>query len=108
MHHFTQGKPTRQAHKGIPEGCYEEEQGLKGFFGPVSHLIKPRPSTRWVNIEGPLKPRMYDLAALNLYGDKSVRVLHNAAVCIYLQTATPTNSPRGTRNADGDTIYFCH
>ena len=51
MHHYTQGKPTTQAHKGIPEGMYEEEQGQGGFFGPVSHLIKEKPSTRWVEIE---------------------------------------------------------
>jgi homogentisate 1,2-dioxygenase len=61
MYHYTQGKPTRQGHKGIPEGFFEEEQGLDGFFGPVSHLIKERPSTRWSSIDGPLKPRMFDL-----------------------------------------------
>ena len=61
MYHSTQGRPTRQGHKGIPEGLFEEEQGLDGFYGPVSHLIKERPSTRWNSIEGNLKPRMFDL-----------------------------------------------
>ena len=61
MSHYSQGNPTRQAHKGIPEGLYEEEQGTKGFFGPVSHLIRKNPSTNWIEIDGPLKPRMFDL-----------------------------------------------
>ena len=62
---YFQGKYTRQAHKGIPEGAFEEEQGHKGFFGPVSHLIKPQPSTRWTKIEGPLRPHMYDLVKMS-------------------------------------------
>ncbi|HMN67832.1 MAG TPA: hypothetical protein PKC28_04765 [Bdellovibrionales bacterium] len=61
---YFQGVHTKQAHKAIPDGAYEEEQGLKGFFGPVSHLIKRQPSTRWSKIEGPLRPRMYDPAKL--------------------------------------------
>ncbi len=61
MHQYSQGKNHTQGHKAIPEGLYEEEQGRKGFFGPVSHLLKSEPSTKWTNIEGPLKPHLYDL-----------------------------------------------
>ena len=50
-----------QPHKNIPEGCFEEEQGQQGFYGPVSHLIRKEPSTRWVEIKGSLKPRLFDL-----------------------------------------------
>ena len=32
MHLYFQGLFTRQAHKAIPEGCYEAEQGLKRFL----------------------------------------------------------------------------
>ncbi|MCK6597577.1 MAG: hypothetical protein L6Q37_04370, partial [Bdellovibrionaceae bacterium] len=64
MHQYQQGNFTTQGHKGIPENHFEEEQGRKGFFGPVSHLIKPQPSTRWKYIEGPLKPHLYDLVEL--------------------------------------------
>ena len=39
-----------------------------GFYGPVSHLIRKQPSTRWVNIEGPLKPYMFDLAPFKRTG----------------------------------------
>ena len=65
MHHYWQGLIHSQAHKGIPEGHYEEEQGRGGFYGPVSHLVKKSPSTRWKNITGPLKPRMYHLSKLS-------------------------------------------
>ena len=58
---YKQGETTKQAHKGIPAGLYEEEQGRKGFFGPVSHLVRKKPSTGWKKIDGPLKPRMFDL-----------------------------------------------
>lgn len=109
MHHYSQGKPTRQGHKGIPEGQYEEEQGLKGFFGPVSHLIKAKPSTRWKTIEGPLKPRMYDLVKLETQPVWQ-RLLYNQQVAMYLYWMEPDSdmSKVAQRNADGDTLYFCH
>ena len=34
MHHYSQGKTTKQAHKAIPEEHFEEEQGHKGFLDP--------------------------------------------------------------------------
>lgn len=109
MHHYTQGQPTRQGHKGIPEGMFEEEQGLEGFFGPVSHLIKKQPSTRWVNIEGPLKPRMYDLVK---FGPETgtQRLLYNQDITISNMWLMPEAPDRlvARRNADGDTLYFCH
>lgn len=109
MHHYTQGQPTRQGHKGIPEGMFEEEQGLEGFFGPVSHLIKKSPSTRWVNIDGPLKPRMYDLVKLGPETGTQ-RLLYNQDITISNMWIAPEAPDRLTarRNADGDTLYFCH
>jgi homogentisate 1,2-dioxygenase len=108
MHHYSQGKPTRQGHKGIPEGYFEEEQGLKGFFGPVSHLIKKQPSTRWLEIEGPLRPHMFDLVKLP-HSNQMQRLLYNHALTINMLWMTPSSQNlRGLRNADGDLIYFCH
>lgn len=107
--HRTQGQPTRQAHKGIPEGLYEEEQGLQGFFGPVSHLLKQRPSTRWVEIDGPLRPRMFDLVKLNAKAGRR-QLLHNAQVDIsmeFYEEAQP-GAIKARRNADGDLLLFCH
>ncbi len=109
MHHYTQGKPTRQAHKGIPEGRFEEEQGLEGFYGPVSHLIKEKPSTRWVEIEGPLKPRLFDLVK---FGPESgaQRLLYNNDITISNVWMAPETPEKivARRNADGDWLYFCH
>lgn len=110
MHQYFQGKHTKQAHKGIPDGFFEEEQGRKGFFGPVSHLIKPQPSTRWTEIEGPLKPRMFDLVKLQSTPEVWRRLLFNSDVAISFFETQPTPSPQlsSFRNADADTLYFCH
>lgn len=107
MYHFKQGEPTRQAHKGIPEGYFEEEQGHGGFFGPVSHLIKEKPSTRWSNIEGNLKPRMYDLVKIS-HDENRQRLLYNNDVTLSSVWMKPTAQPKAYRNADGDWMYFCH
>lgn len=109
MHHYTQGEPTRQGHKGIPEGCFEEEQGLGGFFGPVSHLIKAKPSTRWTKIEGPLLPRIYDLVKLDR-AERPTRLFYNNDTTISSLWLQPVRSDRvvARRNADGDWLYFCH
>ncbi|MBL7671420.1 MAG: homogentisate 1,2-dioxygenase [Bdellovibrionaceae bacterium] len=110
MFQFSQGKFTTQGHKGIPEGCFEEEQGRKGFFGQVSHLIKSKPSTRWTNIEGPLKPRLYDLVEYQKNFGQWKRLFFNSEVVLYNYWLRPTSSDQaeGFRNADGDTLYFCH
>lgn len=109
MHLYFQGTYTTQAHKGIPEGAYEEEQGLKGFFGPVSHLIKRSPSTRWTKIEGPLRPHMYDLVKLDS-GEGWKRMLFNPHLTISMlnMEARPEYRKQGYRNGDGDLLYFCH
>lgn len=108
MHHYTQGQPTRQGHKGIPEGYFEEEQGLRGFFGPVSHLIKKQPSTRWLQIEGPLRPHMYDIVALERT-ENMQRLLYNSSLTLAWHSMPAQMAPQaGFRNADGDSIYFCH
>ena len=110
MYHFKQGEPTKQAHKGIPEGRYEEEQGHGGFFGPVSHLIKEKPSTRWTNIEGNLKPRMFDLLKFNFASQDDVRkrMLYNNDVTLSYAWMKSSPNPVALRNADGDWMYFCH
>jgi homogentisate 1,2-dioxygenase len=109
MYFTSQGIFTRQAHKGIPEGCVEEEQGRKGFFGQVSHLIRPKASTRWRVIDGPLKPRMFDLVKADKSGRRQ-RLLYNQDVTFYSQWMMPDDAKNLTafRNADGDSLYFCH
>lgn len=109
MHHYTQGKPTRQGHKGIPEGHFEEEQGLKGFFGPVSHLIRKKPSTRWTEIQGELKPRLFDLVKLDA-GTRQQRLFYNKHLNVYMKWVAKAEGDQlqAERSADGDLMYFCH
>lgn len=109
MHQYSQGEHTHQAHKGIPEGHFEEEQGLKGFFGPVSHLIKKQPSTKWTQIEGPLRPHMFDLVKLSEAAGEQ-RLLFNQHVSVSMKWIKPDAglARKAFRNADGDLIYFCH
>lgn len=109
MHHYSQGQSITQAHKGIPEGHFEEEQGRKGFFGPVSHLIKEKPSTRWSKIDGPLKPRLFDLVELEK-SSQLQKLLFNDDVALYNLWLEPKNETwqKAHRNADGDVVYFCH
>jgi homogentisate 1,2-dioxygenase len=110
MHQYSQGKFTTQGHKGIPEGHFEEEQGRKGFFGPVSHLIKPQPSTRWTQIEGPLRPHLYDAINMVKAHGQWQRMFFNSdlVVSMYWDIATQGSVGKAVRNADGDTLYFCH
>jgi homogentisate 1,2-dioxygenase len=110
MHQYSQGKNTTQGHKGIPEGHFEEEQGRKGFFGPVSHLIKSKPSTRWTNIEGPLKPHLYDAINMEKKWGTWQKILFNSDVSIFMSWQKKSVKPtqEAFRNADGDTLYFCH
>ncbi len=109
MYFYSQGKHTRQAHKGIPEGHFEEEQGRRGFYGPVSHLIRKKPSTRWKTIDGPLKPRMFDLVETKHDG-KLQRLFYNTDITLNNLWLKPldTKRPVAQRNADGDFIYFAH
>jgi homogentisate 1,2-dioxygenase len=110
MFQYSQGKHTTQGHKGIPEGHFEEEQGRKGFFGLVSHLIKPKPSTRWKKIEGPLRPHLYDCVKLPKAWGQWQRLMFNNDVGIYYHWEKKAEGVLGKafRNADGDTLYFCH
>lgn len=97
----------RQAHKNIPKDHFEEEQGQGGFYGPVSHLIRKNPSTRWTNIEGPLKPKMFNLSSLQKEKECWKRLLHNDFLNIhfYQVEKKPTAAYRG---ANGDLLFFCH
>lgn len=108
MHLFFQGLFTRQAHKAIPDGCYEEEQGLKGFFGPVSHLIKKQPSTRWTKIDGPLRPHMFDLVKIEKEGWQRLLYNNHLTVSMLHMKVAAEHATRGYRNGDGDLLYFCH
>lgn len=115
MHQYSQGRFTVQGHKAIPDGLFEEEQGRGGFFGPVSHLIKPEPSTRWTAIEGPLRPHLYDAVKMPQMWGVWQRMMFNSEVVLYnyWDRKTSAGADAGPiksafRNSDGETLYFCH
>ena len=61
-----------------------------------------------MNIEGNLKPRLFDLVELPK-ANKLQRVVHNREVAIYQLWVTLNQETKTAfRNSDGDTLYFCH
>lgn len=107
---YIRGLVTRQAHVAIPEGTVEEEVGRNGFFGPYAHLYRAHSPVDWTRIEGPLKPRAFDLRRLQGASDyiESRRpFLANQDVALAF---TKLNSPMPYffRNADGEDVLFVH
>ena len=109
---YIRGRVALQAHVAVPEGTVEEEYARNGFFGRYAHLYRSEAPVNWTRIEGPLRPRAYDLNRLEgpSGGDLLAarhRVLGNADVTLY--TATLTDAmPYFYRNGDGDEVLFIH
>jgi homogentisate 1,2-dioxygenase len=105
-----QGAHSRQAHADMPQGTFEREVSKEGFFGPAAFFHHRRPPTGWSNFEGPLRPRAFDLAALNEANASpwaAPRILHNAHVEVrFWKLEAPM--PALARNADGDQLLFVH
>ncbi len=105
-----QGRHSRQAHADLPEGTFEREMSKEGFFGPAAFFHHRHPPTGWSRFEGPLRPRAFDLAALEESAASpwsAARVLSNAHVEIrFWRLAAPM--PALARNADGDQLLFVH
>ena len=104
------GTHSRQAHADLPPGTYEREVSKEGFFGPAAFFHHANPPTGWSRFEGPLRPRAFNLAALNA-GEASPwsasKVLGNAALDMrFWKLAGPM--PALARNADGDQLLFVH
>jgi homogentisate 1,2-dioxygenase len=105
-----QGQHSNQAHADMPEGTYEREISKEGFFGPAAFIHHKRPPTGWVKFEGPLRPRAFDLAALNAAEPSPWAagvVLHNPAVEVRFWKLAEA-MPALARNADGDQLLFVH
>ena len=108
----SRGTFSRQAHCDLPEGTIEEEFARQGFFGPASHLYHAHAPTEWLRIEGPLRPRAYDLRQVSAAdaGDPAAPVapvLGNQDVRISVSRRRQA-MPHCYRNADCDLIYFVH
>ena len=103
------GKVALQAHVAIPDGTVEEEYARNGFSGRYAHLYREHAPVGWTRIEGPLRPRLYDLAApaAGDYLAARTPVLANAD-CTISVAAIATPMPYLFRNADGDEVLFVH
>lgn len=107
--YWTQGRYSRQAHRDLPEGTFEREIGRDGFDGPASHIYHPRPPTGWESIEGPLRPRAYDLNRVEGHTHPfAVPPLleSNSMNLAYWRTSEPMEEL--ARDADGDVLVFIH
>lgn len=107
-----EGEVSRQAHADFPErAIYEREAGRSGFFGPASHFHHTHAPTNWVDWQGPLRPRAFDLTQLdqNLNGSPwdLADVLHNAHCKLRVWRLTEPMEFLA-RNADGDDLLFIH
>ena len=105
-----EGRTSRQAHVDLPEGTFEREMSKEGFFGPSAHLYHSRPPTGWIDWEGPLRPRAFDLNKLNAVPNSpfdAADVLHNAHVRMQFWR-TSGAMERLARNGDGDQLLFVH
>ncbi|MCC5870663.1 MAG: homogentisate 1,2-dioxygenase [Gammaproteobacteria bacterium] len=105
-----EGETSRQAHADLPAGTFERELGQEGFFGPATHMYHRRPPTGWQSIEGPLRPRAFDLRRLAASTDspwQAAEVLHNAH-CRLRWWRLASSMKHLVRNADGDELLFVH
>ncbi|SDL79979.1 homogentisate 1,2-dioxygenase [Modicisalibacter muralis] len=105
-----EGEHSRQAHCDLPEGTYERELGREGFFGPVSHMHHKHPPTGWVDWEGPLRPRAFDLNHIDDTPDcpwRAPAVLENADVEVRFWRLSGAMRHL-VRNSDGDQLLFIH
>jgi homogentisate 1,2-dioxygenase len=106
----SEGKTSRQAHCDLPEGTFEREMSKEGFFGPAAFFHHRHPPTGWVEFDGPLQPRAFDLGKLPA-GPASPwtapEVLVNAH-CRIRYWRLAKRMPRLARNGDGDELLFVH
>ncbi|MFZ5792022.1 MAG: homogentisate 1,2-dioxygenase [Pseudomonadota bacterium] len=105
-----EGEASRQAHADLPPGTYEREIGKEGFFGPATHLYHAHPPTGWVEFEGPLRPRAFDIAGLPLAGASpwdATPVMGNPHLGLRAWR-TRVAMDHLVRNADGDELLFVH
>ena len=107
--YWTQGRYSRQAHRDLPEGTFEREIGRDGFDGPASHIYHPRPPTDWVSIDGPMRPRAYDLNRVSSVSHpfSAPSILESESLTLsYWRTGESMDEL--ARDADGDVLLFVH
>ena len=105
-----EGNASRQAHADLPDGTYEREMGKEGFFGPAAHIHHRHPPTGWIDWDGPLKPRAFDLTQVDGSAGSpwdASEILANPAVR-FRYWRTKGVMDHLVRNGDGDELLFVH
>ncbi len=108
----SEGVTSKQAHADFPpQGVFEREMGRSGFFGPAAHFHHKHPPTAWSDWQGELRPRAFDLNALERANGAIPwmvnSVLHNAH-CRFRMWHCDHNMEELVANADGDDLLFIH
>lgn len=111
-----EGTISRQAHVNLPsEGIYEREMGRGGFFGPATHMHHSHAPTAWIDWQGELKPRAFDLNKLTdtehhpaTDSPWSAPLILSNEHCKYRIWHCVKNMAKLARNADGDDLLFVH
>jgi homogentisate 1,2-dioxygenase len=109
---YVKGVTTPQAHVNVPDGTIEEEYARNGFSGRYAHLYRTQPPVGWTAIEGPLRPRAFDLTSKMFAQSEDFihqreALLENHDVRIlFMNLKTEMNY--FFRNADGDDVFFVH
>lgn len=106
----SEGIVSRQAHADFPANTFERELGKEGFFGPATHMYHQKNPLSWIDWQGPLRPRSFNLNQLkaNVHSPfDAPLILSNAFMRLQLWEL---NQSMGclVRNADGDQILFIH
>lgn len=105
-----EGQSPRQAHADLPHGSYEREMGSDGFYGPATHFLHQHPPTGWIDWEGPLRPRAFDLNAMQAHTTSpwfATPVLSNAHAKLRFWHFQGKMTEL-VRNGDGDELLFLH
>ncbi|WP_439815597.1 homogentisate 1,2-dioxygenase [Zavarzinia sp. CC-PAN008] len=104
-----EGRSSRQAHADLPAGTFERELGKEGFFGPATMMYHRHAPTGWTSWSGPLRPRAFDLSALDAGTSlwAAPLVLSNAR-CAMRFWRVAEAMDHLVRNADGDELLFVH
>lgn len=105
-----EGQASRQAHADLPEGTFERELGREGFYGPSTQMYHRHPPTGWQRVEGPLRPRAFDLERLqdNTACPWEAPVLLASEQVNIRLWRSGRSMDHLVRNADGDQLLFVH
>ncbi|MDB5480883.1 MAG: hmgA [Caulobacteraceae bacterium] len=104
-----EGEFSRQAHVAPPHSTFERELGAEGFEGPATMMYHRNPPTAWSGINGPLRPRAFDLKTTRPSRARvdARPVMHSDVMKMRYWVFSETDG-RLFRNSDGDDLIFVH